>query len=315
MVNTIERIHRDFSVDLLEELRAANEAAFLERICPPLVKKEKFIERVTHYRQHYPTYNFVTEQQIEEICIRYGLVFGSLMTFSGTIPVKNRLEIRNFNLRAADATFVDASLPGRIYGLALNNGSATQITVPERGGHGTIDFRSGFLPADPDRPFDVIPVGEHFTLVRNPDETSYRLYLEIDVCGSPWLIQYGVARINFGEVFITWRAERFGNRIIQQSEVGLRLTMRQIQESREICLRRNVSPMVVGDRSMFTRFGDAVETVGHRLKFKRAQMPPGGAWIFTNDPIILQPVPYGYLVVTKWGAESNIPEIIDGRSN
>lgn len=316
-LTTVERIHRDFSFDLLESVRDANESALLQRIAPPLVGHQKFAAAVESYRMRYPFHNFVTESQITEICHRYGLVFGSLMAFSATIPVKNRLEISRFNLHDVDAVFTDHDIPGRIYRMAMNNGTPGSMSFPGRHseGSGVLEFRTGYEPADPDRPFEVIPVGEHFTLVKNPDERTYRVYLKINVHGSPWLVEFGTVNIDRGQMWYHWRAERSGRNIIQFAEVGLRLTVDHIQRANRLHLAHNVCPMVVADQSMFKRFGDATEVVGHRVEFKRSQVSPMSVRMFVNDPIILQPVPYGYLVVTKWGADAMIPTVQNPLSN
>jgi len=315
-VSTIEKIHADFSVDLAEAIRDVNETALLQKIAPPLIGRDKFAAAVEGYRMRYPFHNFVTEAQITEICYRYGLVFGSLMAFSARIPVKNRLEISRFNLRDIDAVHTDHDIPNRIYRMAMNNGTPGSISFgSSQSRSGVIEFRTGYEPADPDRPFEVIPVGDNFTLVKNPDERTYRVYLKINVHGSPWLVEFGTANIDRGQMWYHWRVGREGRHIVQFAEVGLRLTTDHIQRANRLHLTHNVCPMVVADASMFKRFGDATEIVGHRVEFKRSQVSPMVVRMFVNDPIILQPVPYGYLVVTKWGADSMIPEVQNGLSN
>lgn len=316
MVNTIERIHADFSVDLMEAMRDVNETALLQRVKPALVKFDTFAERVEYYRQHYPQHNFVTENQITEICNRYKLVFGSLMGFSATIPLKNRLEINRFKLRDADSVYTDHDLPNRLFRLAMDNGVGSSMSSgSDRGRSGVIEFRTGYEPADPNKPFEVIPVGQHFTLLMNPDEETYRVFLEVDVHGSPWFVEYGTVSMRAGQVWFRWQAERVGRSIVQNSEVSLRLCVDHIQRANRLSLMHNVSPMVVADQTMFKRFGDATEIVGHRVKFKRSQVAPTARMMFVDDPIILQPVPFGYLVVTKWGTEANIPDFIAPASN
>lgn len=342
MENVVARIHRDFSFDLLEAIRDANHTAFLQRIKPLFVNDQVFADRVEYYRMKYPNQNFVTEKQIEEICIKYGLTMGSLMMFSASIPIKNRLEISRFQLLPADVTFTDNDLPNRIFRRAMENRAAGSMSMPATGGGGFVEFRTGYIPSNPDKPFEVVPVGEYFTLLRQPDDRTYRVFLEMDIHGSPWFIEFGTGSIDYGDITFTWRQSHGGFmpvfddvvtptresmtriqtrpprtvRIINHfAEVTLRLGINHLQRANRLSLSHNVAPMVVADQSMFQRYGDAVERVGHRMKFKRSQIAFNTTLSFVDDPIILQPVPFGYLVVTKWGADANIPEFADTRQN
>lgn len=335
MENTIQKIHRQFSFDILELVRDANMANHLQNVKPDTVTIDEFTNRAEYYRRRYPTYNFVNEKQIEQICQQYGLVFGTLMNFSASIPMRNRLEIKRFNLLPGDETFVDNGLPQRIYRLLTSSG-ANVMVASRQSAPSIMEIRSGFQPADTERPFDVVPVGEHFVLLRQPDNDTYRVFLQIEIHGSPWFIEFGRGRINSGEIVFAWRqsdggfrvsnervktdggftwVERFHRVINHFAEVALRIDLRTIQSINSISLVHNVSPMVVADRSMFQRFGDATEIVGHRVKFKKAQSVNNPMFSFVDDPIILQPVPFGYLVVTKWGGESNIPAFTDPTQN
>lgn len=324
MNKKIEKIHRDFSFDLLELVRQSNDVGHLERIKPALVPVETFTNRVECYRRKYPTYNFVTEKQIAEICHRYGLVFGTLMNFSASIPIKNRLQIERFNLLDDDAELVDHDLPNRLFRLLTTNGGRLNVPASFVEGAGFVELRSGFKPADMNKPFDIVPIGEHFTLLRCIDDNTYRIFLEIDIHGSPWFIEFGRGRIDFGTVTFAWRQSDGGSRFVNgrfvrtinhHAEVGLRLTLPMIQKMNRVSLLTNVSPMVVADRSMFQRYGDATEIVGHRVRFKQTQDAANTTFSFVDDPIILQPVPFGYFVVTKWGNESRIADFNDSRSN
>lgn len=333
--NVVERIHADFSLDLLESMRAANETAFLERVKPQSITMPAFEERVEYYRRTYPGSNFVTEKQIEEICLKYKLFFGSLMNFSGTIPVKNRLEIKNFALAPADHWYTDHELPRRIF---------NQITSETNGSfaNGVLTLESGFVPANPNKPFEIAPVGKTFVLLKNPDERSYRIFLKTDILGSPWLIEFGTGRIDYGEIMFYWKQSHGGfafvppnsmsltrpkdvpeheeirtHRIINHFvDVVVRFTIQNIQRANQISLTHNVSPMVVGGAAMFDRYKDGTEIVGHRVQFKEGAMSVDNRTYFPiDDPIVLQPVPYGYLVVTKWGNEAMIPEFQNPISN
>lgn len=340
MENTIQAIHRQFSFDILELVHDANMVNHLAAVKPDMVPVNVFTERAEYYRQRYPTYNFVTEKQIADICRKHGLVFGTLMNFSASIPIKNRIDISRFNLLPGDESFVDHELPHRIFRMLSSRGA--NVAIPSMRDLPTImEIRSGYQPADMERPFDVIQLGEHFTLLRQPDDNTYRIFLEIDIHGSPWFIEFGRGRIDSGEIVFTWRQSDGGSRPVFNydvsplrvgtkpkprpirfqriinyfAEVSLRMDLRTIQRANVLSLIDNVSPMVVADRSMFQRYGNATEIVGHRVKFKQSQDVLNTTFSFVDDPIILQPVPFGYLVVTKWGTDANIPIFTDPSQN
>jgi hypothetical protein len=307
--NIVQAIHADFSFDLLEGIREANKVAHLQRVKPEMVPFDKFEARVRHYRETYPNSNFITERQIQEICLKYGLVFGSLLNFSGEIPIKNRLEISRFELRQEDHYLVDHDLPSRIY---------RQISGELSGSIGSnfIELRSGHVPANPSQPFDVVPVGKSIILLREIDDRYYRVFLKMDFHGSPWLLELGRGSVDYGEVVMSWR-QSFGGNVWDNGrsamvinhfvDVAFRMSFSQIQRANKLSLSANVSPMVVADRSMFWRYKEATEVVGHRLQFKEGAVAVDNRTFHrVDDPIILQPVEFGYLVVTKWGAEANI---------
>lgn len=60
--------------------------------------EEKISEDLLRYRLLYPQNNFLTEQAIERICKKYGLLFAHSHHFIGEIPLKNQIEMANFKL-------------------------------------------------------------------------------------------------------------------------------------------------------------------------------------------------------------------------
>ena len=57
---------------------------------------------VVYFNRHYPLNKFFTEQAIEKVCVKYGLLFAKSDKYKGEIPMKNQLEIVNFKLREKD---------------------------------------------------------------------------------------------------------------------------------------------------------------------------------------------------------------------
>lgn len=51
---------------------------------------------VMDYRLRYPNYKFITEEQVEAICLKYNLVCGDISKFKGFVPEKNLKELEAF---------------------------------------------------------------------------------------------------------------------------------------------------------------------------------------------------------------------------
>lgn len=305
----IDRIHKEFDYDIFEDIRKKDDSSFLDTLKPEGVSSEDFLSQATYYRTFYPGNNFITERQIANICNEFGLVLGSFMNFTGNIPSKNRLELKNFRLRSNDQVFIDESLPGRIvYRIAGDSNSNITEDV--------LTIKSGFVPGDMEKPFEVIPLGDTFVLVATygSGEGLYRLYLKIDVYGSEWLADLGLVSIGSGSVWCDWKKTGAGKSDL--CEVVLKLPATIVNRITAFNMASNVSPMVVAPGTMFERYKGAVEVDGYRIRFKTGITPADKNSVTpVDDPIILQPVPFGYLVVTKWGKEKYLPEFQDEKRN
>jgi len=312
----IEEIHEQFTFDLFESVRQANDFTYLEKYRPVGVKAEDFVDQVEKYRVFYPGNNFVTEKQIGDICRKYDLVLGSFLNFTGIIPVKNRLELKLFRLRPEDEKFEDPSIPGRILQALTSNKHGVEGTLSTFEGS-TLSLRSGYIPGDMEKPFELLPIGDSFVLVSaNSEHDVYRLFLKIDIFGSEWLVDMGLASIKDGLVWVEWKVGREERGLVHKFEVSLTIPTSTITRSTAFNLSSNVCPSVVAPGTMFERYKGAVEVVDYRLRFKPGLVPGDPkSFVHIDDPIILQPVPFGYLVVTKWGKESNIGEIQNAKTN
>lgn len=59
-------------------------------------------ERVSYFSQWYPFNKFITEEAVEKICEKYGLVFADAQYYKGDVPEKNLVEMEKFVLRKED---------------------------------------------------------------------------------------------------------------------------------------------------------------------------------------------------------------------
>jgi len=64
--------------------------------------KEKLIKTINHFSFRYPHYKFITEDSVKKICEKYGLVYGPVSSYIGTVPDKNLKDLENFNIKDED---------------------------------------------------------------------------------------------------------------------------------------------------------------------------------------------------------------------
>ena len=65
-------------------------------------KQKELANKIEYYQTYYPNNRFITEQEVERICKKYGLLFGESGYYTGDIPEKNIKEIESFLLRDED---------------------------------------------------------------------------------------------------------------------------------------------------------------------------------------------------------------------
>lgn len=66
-------------------------------------RNQELAERVAYFGQWYPHNKFITEEAVQRICEKYGLVFADAQYYKGDVPEKNLLEMERFVLRKEDA--------------------------------------------------------------------------------------------------------------------------------------------------------------------------------------------------------------------
>lgn len=330
---TIERIHRAFELDLFESAESGF-GRYIEKYCPIGVKAEKFEQRVNHYRFNYPQNNFVTERQVAEICREYGLLAGPGILFTERIPERNLKEIEAFRLREEDCKYYPES-GGQVFFNQLQRsagagGESVEFNRYYRNNGITLSLKSPYFGFDFEKPDWVIPLGDCFVLNPVNDSGLCELKAKVNFYGSEWLVFIGQIQIGGPLLNMDW-AVNYDFPIFSKSEM---ITMRRIcrftlnidadllsKSFKYLDLSRQVCPVIVAPGTMFERSKDALEVRhGYRLRFKPEPVNSvGQPFLYSNfpvdDPIVLQPVPMGYLVVTKWGLEANIPAVQNPGAN
>jgi hypothetical protein len=60
--------------------------------------KRELIETINYFSFKYPMYKFITEGSVKKICEKYGLVYGAVIRYTGSVPDKNLNHIENFKI-------------------------------------------------------------------------------------------------------------------------------------------------------------------------------------------------------------------------
>lgn len=69
-------------------------------------KKKELIDAINYFSQRYPLYKFITEDSVKKICEKYGLIYGEITNYIGTIPDKNLKEIEDFKISEDDEVYI-----------------------------------------------------------------------------------------------------------------------------------------------------------------------------------------------------------------
>lgn len=311
----VQKIHREFEFDLLNGGLSGDQIA---EIRPVSMTATEFVNMVEHYRVRYPMNNFVTEKQIGDICRKYGLVLGSALNFTGDIPPHNARQAQQFRLHPDDARFRNTSF-FRYYLREHNRERLTVGVCNELSGRiPYIEFKTDWFDQSPDDMNHVLPIGDIAVAIAQTDRREwYDLFLKFRVHGSEWVLNFKEVNVWSGELIADWRSGYVQGGIRKQCRVTLRLSTDSLDKVEHLDLNTNVQKCVVAPRQLFAQHAEHLEIQnGYRLRFRDTSPPSGINFVpFINDPILLQPIPGGYLVITKWGDESNLPEFANPLQN
>lgn len=68
-------------------------------------KKDELVEAVNYFSFKYPNYKFITEEGIQKICKKYGLVYSDVSNYIGDVPEKNIRHIEKFSIDDKDKVY------------------------------------------------------------------------------------------------------------------------------------------------------------------------------------------------------------------
>ena len=68
-----------------------------------LATTKEIADLVMYYKVNYPNNKFITEEQVEQICQKYGLVCGDTTMYKGFVPENKLVSIEKFSIRDKDS--------------------------------------------------------------------------------------------------------------------------------------------------------------------------------------------------------------------
>jgi hypothetical protein len=83
-------------------LKRAEEEKY-NKIIAELKADEVKFKQILNYREHYPAFKFITDEQLNGLCKKYGLVYAEVGDYTGDMPDKNLAEIESANIAVGDA--------------------------------------------------------------------------------------------------------------------------------------------------------------------------------------------------------------------
>ena len=74
------------------------------------LRNNNLAEMINYFSFRYPNYKFITEESVKKICEKYGLVYGPIDRYTGTVPDKNIQHIEDFKVMEEDECHIKETL-------------------------------------------------------------------------------------------------------------------------------------------------------------------------------------------------------------
>lgn len=91
--NTKEVKEAEAEIDRLYQIKIENE------------QKDSLIEAINYFSFKYPQYKFITQESVRKICQKYGLVYGIIDRYIGTVPDNNLKQMEEFKIDEQDECY------------------------------------------------------------------------------------------------------------------------------------------------------------------------------------------------------------------
>ena len=328
-MTTIEKIHAAFEVDLLtafQDLNAEKQIQTAPAGLSPLV----FKEMLSDLQIRYPSYNYVSKQQVKDICVKYKLVTAPLFMYNRSIPAKNIREMEAFKIQERER-----------YGTYRMDMSK----IPD--GDRVVIRSAALKPGELDKPFLIVSftntiqgvlsgdlftvygydggadIGTPLIIVRRTKQN-----LNVQATREGVFVQFEFERKDLQGGFWMDYAQRSVPLIVAPSPEFIQHPLNGVYlapcEGGTFVAPHNPQPERVlsfieegRSKREFLKGAERKAKEAQRQREyaqrKAAEKEAAQRAFLENqikDPIVLQPLPAGgFLVVSKWGNEANLPEI------
>lgn len=81
-------------------------------------RKQEVIDAINYFSVKYPQYKFITEDSVKRICKDYGLIYGPIDLYTGTVPYKNLKQLEEFEIKDEDKVYEEIR---ELMGLGLSS--------------------------------------------------------------------------------------------------------------------------------------------------------------------------------------------------
>lgn len=136
-------------------------------------EKENMIGAIAHFSYKYPQYKFITRQSIIKICKKYGLIYGDVEYYMGTVPDDKLAEMLNFNIDKEDCNYTCVrTYNTKFSGKEILTGSVKELESDRFGFYKyTPIVEKSLIIAAPTKDFDLSKMTtKDFELVKKPIE-------------------------------------------------------------------------------------------------------------------------------------------------
>ena len=134
LINKAERLAKLGFTSSKEVEEANKENIRLKELQRENLEKESLVRAIEYFSFKYPHYKFITEDSVKKICEKYGLIYGEVQYYKGTVPDINLEHIEKFKITKEDKCYKCISFDTDI---VFNNGERTKF----------INYETYLLPA------------------------------------------------------------------------------------------------------------------------------------------------------------------------
>lgn len=294
------------SNDFLLNVLASNNSRLIKGYIPKDKSLGFMASRANEYAFRRPQNPFISEQQVKDICLLYGLKLGGMFAFTGEIPDKNQLEIDNYK-RENDNYLIRKSISDNLGGFSVDD--IFKFIRKNPGGYRNFEYDSygkislrGATEGNAVQGKLILPLTENIALqfkrYRNDFKSS--LILQGDNYQSLVYNDIGTAHINMYE---GWALGHKAHTLRVVHEFDLQIDLQSLEHTILNDKPDYVDYKVIAPGELFNTTA-LKEFDGYRYKLDSLSFVLSS--IFIDDPIVLEPVEGGYLVVSKWGGESDL---------